>query len=223
MNYPQPIRILHSLLALAMLVQLAVGELMDVPGAHEVEEASLSIITPALAHGAQHAGDSIAGNGTVIVQETLGFEVHEFLGLFIAGLLLIRLLLAFSSIPEAGWRQLFPWLSASGRTALLTETAAQAGGWIQGKLAPPEEGETVARAVHGLMLLTALGIAGAGVILFFGWNEHGKQTELIEMVGEAHEVLVSLFEALLAAHVLAVILHQFQGHNILARIRPGKI
>jgi len=218
MIYPQAIRILHSLLALAMLAQLAVGELMDVPGAHEVaEQSSLSVITPSFAHGGQHTG-----NAVVIVEETLGFEVHEFLGLFIAGLLLIRLLLAFSSVPEAGWRQLFPWLSATGRAALLREASAQASGWMKGKLAPPEEGETVARAVHGLMLLTALGIAAAGVILFFGWNEHGKQTELIELVGEAHELLVGLFEALLAAHVLAVILHQVQGHNILARIRPGK-
>ncbi len=218
MIYPQAIRILHSFLALAMLAQLAVGELMDVPGAHEVpEQASLSVVTPAFAHGSHHAGNAI-----IIVEETLGFEVHEFLGLFIAGLLLIRLLLAFSSVPEAGWRQLFPWLSASGRATLLAESAAQAGGWMKGKLAPPEEGETVAKAVHGLMLLTALAIAAAGVVLFFGWNEHGKQTELIELVGETHELLVGIFEALLAAHVLAVILHQLQGHHILARIRPGK-
>jgi len=218
MIYPQAIRILHSMLALAMLAQLAVGELMDVPGAHEVpEQTSLSLIAPAFAHGNQHAG-----NAVVIVEETLGFEVHEFLGLFIAGLLLIRLLLTFSAVPEAGWRKLFPWLSASGRATLLVESAAQARGWMKGKLAPPEEGETVARSVHGLMLLTALGIAAAGVMLFFGWNEHGKQTELIAFVGEGHEVLVAIFEVLLAAHVLAVILHQIQGHNILARIRPGK-
>jgi len=218
MIYPQAIRILHSLLALAMLAQLAVGELMDVPGAQESpEQTSLQIITPAFAHGGQHAG-----NAVVIVEETLGFEVHEFLGLFIAGLLLIRLLLAFSSFPEAGWRNLFPWLSSKGRTALVAEAKTQASGWMKGKLAPPEEGETVARSVHGLMLLTALGIAVAGVFLFFGWNEHGKQTELIELIGEVHETLVGLFEALLGAHVLAVILHQMQGHNILARIRPGR-
>jgi len=213
MNYAQPIRILHTLLAVAMLAQLAVGELMDVPGMmDEADEASL-LISTAYAH---------AGHAGVIVPVTAGFEVHEFLGLSIAGLLLIRLLLAFSSVSGAGWRDLFPWLSSDGRKVLRSEAASQASGWMQGKLAPPEEGETVARAVHGLMLLTALGIAIAGVALFFGWNEHGRQTELMEMVGEAHELLVGLFEALLAAHILAVILHQMQGHNILARIRPGR-
>lgn len=212
--YPQAIRILHSLLALSMLAQLAVGELMDVPGAAgEPEEARLGIVPAAYAH---------AGHADVIVPVTAGFEAHECLGLVIAGLLLARLLLAFSSLPETGWRNLFPWLSASGRAALLAEAGAQAGGWMRGRLAPPEEGETVARSVHGLMLLTALGIAAAGVVLFFGWNEHGHQTALIEAVGEVHETLVGLFEALLAAHILAVILHQMQGHNILTRIRPGK-
>jgi len=136
--------------------------------------------------------------------------------------LLIRLLLAFSSLPGAGWRSLFPWLSADGRKTLLGEAAAQAGGWAKGRLAPPEEGETVGRTVHGLMLLTAIGIAIAGVVLFFGWNEHGRQTELIELVGETHETLVGLLEALIGLHVLAAILHQMQGHNILARIRPGR-
>lgn len=213
MNYAQPIRILHALLAVAMLAQLAVGEMMDVPGMlHETEKASL-LFTPAYAH---------AGHGGVLVPVTVGFEVHEFLGLGIAGLLLIRLLLAFSSVPGAGWRELFPWLSGDGRRILLSEAAAQAGGWMKGKLAPPEEGESVARAVHGLMLLTASGIAIAGVALFFGWNEHGRQTALMETVGECHEILVGIFEALLTAHILAVILHQWQGHNIVSRIRPGR-
>lgn len=215
MNYAQPIRILHSLLAIAMLAQLAIGELMDVPGiAGEDEHTMLNLMPSAFAHG--------GGHGEVIVPVTTGFEVHEFLGLSIAGLLLIRLLLAFSSVPGAGWRELFPWLSSKGRKTLQSETATQIGGWMRGKLAPPEEGETVARAVHGLMLLSAFGIAIAGVALFFGWNEHGRQTELMEIIGEAHELLVGIFEALLAAHILAVILHQKQGHNILARIRPGR-
>ena len=214
MNYAQPIRILHTLLALSMLTQLAVGELMDVPGAAgDADHDALGLVITAYAHEG-HAG--------VIVPVTPGYEVHEFLGLTIAGLLLIRLLLAFSSLPGAGWRSLFPWLSADGRKALLGEAAAQAGGWAKGRLAPPEEGETVGRTVHGLMLLTAIGIAIAGVVLFFGWNEHGRQTELIELVGETHETLVGLLEALIGLHVLAAILHQMQGHNILARIRPGR-
>lgn len=202
MVYPKVLRILHTLLMLCMLSQLLIGELMHTPGIHGDEGAS-------------------PGHALTVTPETPGFEAHEVLGLTIAGLLLIRLLLAFSSIPEANWRHLLPWLSGSGRKALATEISAQSAGWMKGRLAPPEEGETVARMAHGLMLLTAIGIAAAGVILFFGWNEHGRQTDLIGLVGDVHTTLVNIFLALLAAHVLAVILHQRQGHNILARMRPG--
>jgi cytochrome b561 len=202
MVYPKSLRILHTLLMLCILCQLLIGELMDVPGMHGGEGASLS-------------------RAATITPETAGFEVHEVLGLIIAGLLLIRLLLAFSSIPQANWRHLLPWLSGSGRKALATEITAQAPGWKKGRLAPPEEGETIAKMAHGLMLLTAIGIAAAGVILFFGWNAHGRQTDLIGLVGDVHTTLVDILIALLAVHVLAVILHQRQGHNILARMRPG--
>lgn len=199
MVYPKALRILHALLMLCMLTQLAIGELMDVPGIHDGEGVrQVATITPV----------------------TAGFQVHEILGLIIAGLLLIRLLLAFSSMPAANWRNLLPWLTGSGRKTLATEFSAQAGGWKQGRLAPPEEGETVAKMAHGLMLLTAIGIAAAGVTLFFGWNAHGRQSDLIDMVGNVHTTLVDIFFALLAVHVLAVILHQRQGHNILARMRP---
>jgi len=195
-----------------MVLQLLVGELMDVPGAGEEHEAAAGWIIPAWAHSVQ------AG---AVVEESWMFEVHEFLGLTIVALLLIRLLLAMTDLPGANWRNLVPWCFADGRKALKAEIGSQMAGWKQGRLAPPEEGETVAKSVHGLMLLIAAGIGTAGVILFFGWNEHGHQTELIEMVGETHELLVGIFEALLVAHVLAVILHQRQGHNIVARIKPG--
>ncbi|MDQ6993172.1 MAG: cytochrome b/b6 domain-containing protein [Mariprofundus sp.] len=218
MIYATPIRILHSLLALCMIAQLAVGELMDVPGAAEEEPVALiQMITPALAHGGAHHADSTL----VIVKETLGFEVHQYLGLTIAALLLMRLLLAFTSLPGAGGRNLFPWLSGMGMASLISESKAQLGGWLKGRLAAPEEGETVAKAVHGLMLLTAFSIAVAGVVLYFGWNALGEQTAFIETVGAIHETLVGLLEGLLGLHILAVIIHQRMGHNILARIKPG--
>jgi len=90
MVYGISIRFLHSLLALCCIAQLAIGELMDVPGAADEPVAAMAMISTAHAHGGvQHAGNAI-----VIVEETLGFEVHEILGLTIAALLFIRLLLA---------------------------------------------------------------------------------------------------------------------------------
>lgn len=163
MGYGTPIRILHSLLALSMLTQLAVGELMDVPEVEDEPEAAINWIMPAFAHEGEH--HAVAGAPVV---ETLGFEVHEFLGLFIGGLLLIRIILALTSVSGAGFRDLLPWLFADGRKQLGQEIKAQMAGWKQAKLAPPEEGETVARMVHGLILLASIGMAITGSILFFG-------------------------------------------------------
>jgi len=209
--YPAPVRWLHSALAVCTLAQLAVGELMTVPGIAEAEEEASLWLGLAWAHEA-HDG--------VPAPETLGFEVHEFLGMTVAALVFIRLAMAFAGMPNAGWRELFPWLFADGRRALLAEVRAQWPGWLKGRLAAPEEGEMVARSVHGLILLAVALMGASGAVLFTGWNAHGHQTELIEAVGEMHELVAGVLEALLAAHVLAVILHIRNGHRILDRIKP---
>ncbi len=215
-GYAKPIRILHSLLALCILTQISIGELMDVP---EVEDtpavAGIHLIMPAYAHEGQHHP---AGTP---VEETLGFEVHEILGLTIAALILIRIMLAMTALPGANWRELAPWASAKGRKQLVDEIQTQMAGWKQGKLAPPEDGEAVARCVHGFILLAGTVMGITGTILYFGWSTTAPQTELIELVASTHELVVGGLEALLAAHILAVVMHQRQGHDIIARIKPS--
>jgi len=213
-GYAKPIRIFHSIFALCIMTQLAIGELMDVPEVEDEHEASITWVTPAVAH------ESHGMPQTGPVEESLGFEVHEYLGLFIGALLVIRIALAMSSLPGANWRHLFPWLFASGRSQLSKEASLQMAGWKQAKLAPPEDGEAVARTVHGLILLASTIMAVTGSVLYFGWSTTAPQTELIEFVAETHELVVAGLEALLVAHILAVILHQRQGHNIVERIKP---
>ncbi len=214
-GYAKSIRIFHSIFALCMMVQLAVGELMDVP---EVDEnmpaisSSYNLVTPAFAHEGHHTVGP--------VEETLGFEVHEILGLTIAALVVIRIMLAMTSLPGANWRHLFPWLFAEGRKQLSSEIKLQMAGWKSMKLAPPEDGEAVARSVHGLIILSSVIMGITGTILYFGWSTTAPQTEMIEWVASIHETVVGGLEALLGAHILAVILHQRQGHNIIDRIKP---
>jgi len=215
-GYAKPIRIFHSIFALCMITQLAVGELMDVPEVDDDhDESSISWVTPAIAHESH----GMAQTGPV--EESLGFEVHEYLGLTIAGLLIIRILLAMTSLPGANWRHLFPWLFASGRKQLGDEIKLQMAGWKSMKLAPPEDGEAVARSVHGLIILSAVIMGITGTLLYFGWSITAPQTAMVEFIAEVHETVVGGLEALLGAHILAVILHQRQGHNIIARIKPG--
>jgi len=215
-GFAKPIRLLHSLLALCMLTQLAVGELMDVPEVEDKPAAvGISWIMPAYAHEGHHT--AIPG---VPVEATLGFEVHEFLGLTVAGLILMRLMLAMTALPGANWRELVPWASAEGRRQLANEIQTQMAGWKQGKLSPPEDGEAAVRCVHGLILLAGMIMGISGTILYFGWSTTAPQTDIIELVASTHEVVVGGLEALLGAHVLAVIIHQRQGHHIVDRIKP---
>lgn len=214
-GYAKPIRIFHSVFALCMITQLAIGELMDVPEVENGHKASISWVTPAVAH--ESHGMTQAGP----VEETLGFEVHEYLGLFIAALLVIRILLAMTSLPGANWRHLLPWMFASGRSQLSHEIKLQMSGWKSMKLAPPEDGEAVARSVHGFILLASVVMAVTGTLLYFGWSITAPQTMWVELVAEVHEFTVVVLEVLLGAHILAVILHQRQGHHIIDRIKPS--
>ncbi|OIO72477.1 MAG: hypothetical protein CO186_03755 [Zetaproteobacteria bacterium CG_4_9_14_3_um_filter_49_83] len=214
--YARPIRIFHSVFALCMMTQLAVGELMDVPEVEKEYEASIQWVTSAIAHEAHHTPVVVGG----AVEKTPGFEMHELLGLTIATLLLVRIILAMSSLPGANWRYLFPWLFAAGRKQLGQEVKLQVAGWKQIKLAAPEDGESVARSVHGLILLASVVMGVTGTLLFFGWSTTAPQVEWVEIVAEVHELVVGALEALLAAHILAVILHQRQGHDIISRIKP---
>jgi cytochrome b561 len=215
-GYAKPIRIFHSVFALCILTQLAIGELMDVPEVEKIptEVSSSGMIPSAFAHES-HGMPQVGP-----VEETLGFEVHEYLGLTIAGLLILRIVLAMTSLPGANWRHLFPWLFASGRKQLRDEVKLQMAGWKSMKLAPPEDGEAVARSVHGFILLAAVIMGITGTLLYFGWSITAPQTEMVEFIAEIHELVVGGLEALLGAHVLAVILHQRQGHNIISRIKP---
>ncbi|MDQ6990678.1 MAG: cytochrome b/b6 domain-containing protein [Mariprofundaceae bacterium] len=216
-GYATPIRIFHTIFALCMMTQLAIGELMDVPEVDDDhDEASIAWVTPAIAHESHH---NLVHEGPV--EESLGFEVHEFLGLTIAALVVIRILLAMTNLPGANWRHLFPWVFASGRKQLADEIKLQMSGWKSMKLAPPEDGEAVARSVHGLIVLSAIIMGITGTLLYFGWSITAPQTDAIEWIASIHETVVGGLEALLGAHILAVILHQRQGHNIIARIKPG--
>jgi len=216
-GYAKPIRIFHSVFALCMISQLAIGELMDVPEVDDhMPTVASSWITTAVAHEGHHT--ALAAGP---VEETLGFEVHEYLGLFIALLLIIRIFLAMTSLPGANWRHLFPWMFASGRHQLSCEIKLQMSGWKSMKLAPPEDGEAVGRSVHGLIILCSITMAVTGTLLYFGWSITAPQTDMVELIAEIHELVVGGLEVLLGAHILAVILHQRQGHDIISRIKPS--
>jgi len=140
--------------------------------------------------------------------------------LFIAGLLVVRVLLAMSQLAGANWRGLFPWISAEGRSQLVDELKTQVLGWMRLQLAAPEASKLTDKTMHGLLLLAAAMMAVTGVILYLGWSTTAPQSMWIEAVAEVHEAVVGGLMGLIGLHVVAVILHERQGHKVLDNIKP---
>ena len=192
-TYAKPIRIIHTLIALCTIGQLTLGETMTIP---EVESANEP---PAV--------------------KTLGYEMHEVLGVLLITLIIMRLALAFFPLKGASWAELFPYLSKKGRAEMKSELKTQMPKWKKLKLAHPDEGISLARSIHGFIVISLGIMSVTGIMLFLGWNNAAPQTEFIEMISEIHTTNVGILEALLGVHILAVIIHTLQKHDIMKRIK----
>jgi len=208
MKYARITCLIHLFLAVFITLQLAGGELMDVPGAGEEHQAA-SIITPALAH------ESI---NQIAVEDSLLFDMHEFIGLFLVLLVLTRWVWGFTGRGNTNWHTLFLWLTAGGRKELADDLRREPLSWLKGKLPEPTEQDAIAKTVHGFMILTATGMVLTGLTLYFGWNEQGHQAALIDDIGEIHETLSGILWTLLGGHVFMALWHQMSGHNVLGKM-----
>lgn len=181
---------------------------MDVPGSGEDHQAS-SLITPALSH---------EGLNQPTVEGSVLFEMHEYIGLFLVFLVLARWVWGSTWRGNANWHTLFLWLTAEGRKELADDLRREPLSWLKGKLPEPTERDAIAKAVHGFMILAATGMVATGLALYFGWNEQGHQTALVDGVGEIHETLSGIMWTLLGGHVSMALWHQMSGHNVLGKM-----
>jgi len=188
------IKFLHAALAIFILLQLFIGEFMSVP---EVEN---------------------AGEPPAI--ETIGFSFHEFFGLIIAGIIFLRIGIAFTSIPCSTFGSLFPWLSKKGKDDLLSEIKEHITIMKKGDVMRPEQGNLLAKSVHGLMIASTALMALSGFFLYLNWSIVAPQTELVEFVAHSHENIVVFLKALILFHVFASVMHHVRGHKIFDRISP---
>ncbi|MDQ6959542.1 MAG: cytochrome b/b6 domain-containing protein [Mariprofundaceae bacterium] len=208
MKYARITRLIHLFLAIFITLQLAGGELMDVPGAGEEHQAT-NIITQAMAN---------EGISQTAVEDSLLFEIHEYIGLFLVLIVLARWLWGFMWRGNANWHTMFLWLTADGRKELADDLRREPMGWLKGKLPEPTERDAIAKTVHGFMILTATGMALTGLTLYFGWNEQGHQAALIDDIGEIHETLSGILWTLLGGHVFMALWHQVSGHHVLGKM-----
>ncbi|MDQ6957478.1 MAG: cytochrome b/b6 domain-containing protein [Mariprofundaceae bacterium] len=208
MKYARITRLIHLFLAVFITLQLTGGELMDVPGSGKDHRAT-SLITPALAH---------EGTNQTTVAGSFLFEIHEYIGLFLVLIVLTRWVWGFMCRGNANWHTMFLWLTAQGRKELADDLRREPLSWLKGKLPEPTERDAIAKTMHGIMILTATGMVLTGLALYFGWNEQGNQTALVDGVGEIHETLSGILWTLLGGHVFMALWHQMSGHNVLGKM-----
>ncbi len=190
MQYDRVTRWLHAGIVLSIAVQLTTSSLMEVPEPGRMVPAS----------------------------EVAFFKIHEWSGITVLTLVILRWLWGFTGYAAGQWADLFPWFSKERMGNVVSDLKYMYRQIREGFSGQAGHGEAIARAVHGLGLLTATAMALTGSVLFFGIRADGAMSAYVSLVKEFHEFIASFLWAYLAGHVSMAILHQWQGDKVLSRM-----
>jgi len=191
MRYSAEEKVLHILIATGMVFQLAIENWMQRPEPGEAVTAS----------------------------QVMLFGAHEFVGICLLIIVVTRFMLMIGKWAE--FLRLFPWLSAEGRQGFASELKNALPGWFSGKLKDAGEQDYLAKTVHGLGLLLALGLGLTGLVLFVEISPEGTMSALGKEIMEVHELLGTLLWIFIIGHVAMTVYHQLLGHRVLQYIFWG--
>lgn len=135
------------------------------------------------------------------------FEVHEWLGLAIAAIVLVFWGLAFKHRRE-GIHHMFPWSPQSLKAA-----TRELGAALRGRLATGGPGGKLAGLIHGLGFLAATAMAASGSIIFVLIEQDQSRSAFAHTVKEFHETVATLLIIYWVGHVAMGIIHRLSGHS----------
>jgi cytochrome b561 len=188
MRYDRVTKLLHIGIALAVLTQLACSEFMRHPHPH-----------PKHVRTALEAGM---------------YEVHEWVGIAAFALVVLRIIWGFVGPEKRSWARLFPWFSSDGRAEMARQLREEVPGWFMGRISD-DPNSALAGSIHGLGLLTVLGMASTGLFIFLTMGEDGTVDSLTHTVMEIHaDVLGNLIWAYVIGHVGMAMIHKLLGHDL---------
>jgi cytochrome b561 len=188
MRYSAEEKILHFMIGGGMLFQLIIENWMQHPKPDE----------------------------TATALQVLFFGAHEFIGVSLLVIVSTRFLLMIGE--KQDFLRLFPWFDADGRQGIANELKEAPSDWLSGNLKDTGEQNFLARSVHGLGLLLALGLGVTGLIIFIELSPEGTTSALGHGTMEVHEVMGTLLWVFLVAHITMAIYHQLLGHRVLQHI-----
>jgi cytochrome b561 len=183
-------RLLHGGLALGISTQLVLSTFMEIPKPGDPRSAL----------------------------ESIGFELHEVFGILSLLLIVAWFVWLFMRRSEAQPGELFPWFSSTSRQGMFESmqnswVAMRAHHW-------PAEVDNIrlARAVHGLGALCALGMALSGFMVWFGMSEQGELTAWAHDILDFHQALASLMWIYVLTHAAMALLHHGRGEATLQQM-----
>ncbi|MET0064870.1 MAG: cytochrome b/b6 domain-containing protein [Candidatus Thiodiazotropha sp.] len=147
------------------------------------------------------------------LRASVGFDLHELVGIFSLPVLLLWFAWLFVRRDEAGPGELFPWFRQSALAVWYGSLRYSLRAWKLGKLADTEHNQRVAQSVHGLGALCGLGMASSGLLVWLGLSPQGHLTEWAQISLSAHRFLANLMWAYWGGHVAMAIWHQWQGDS----------
>ncbi len=185
-------RLLHLLVAAAIVFQLLDAQVMRVPRAGR----------------------------TLSATESALFAAHQYVGLAATAAIVlfwIWLLIRRGGTPLG---QLFPWLSRRRLSDLWDAVLLYGREALRFRLPEPEAAEALPSAVQGLGLLLVLVVASLGTTGYFLWTPGTPMSGAAWLILETHGTLANVLWGYLGVHVGAALLHELFGHRLFRQMAP---
>jgi cytochrome b561 len=192
MKHSPVTRVLHVLVAAAIVLQLTNSLLMRVP----------------------RPGRSWTDT------EASAFAVHEYAGLASMAIIGLFWLWMLVRRRETSLGQLFPWFSRQRLAGLQDDIMRHVQFATQLTLPEPEHSTGLSSAIQGIGLALALIVAATGTVGYFIWTKGTAMTGLTWVAFWVHGTLANVMWGYLVVHVGAALLHEMLGHRILYQMSP---
>jgi cytochrome b561 len=150
--------------------------------------------------------------------QTLGFTLHEGIGLLMLLLIAGWFVWLFVRRHEEGPQALFPWFAQVSRHALIDAVRDSLLSLKKRQMPLSSETDRIARAVHGLGALCALGMALSGLLVWLGLSSQGELADWARLDLDLHQALATLMWIYVLSHAAMSLLHHRRGETTLKQM-----